>query len=83
VSSGHFDDNSERVEEEVDSSKGPATSSMDHLHRRARQPCPTKELEEPALQHRVSTGVDKEPIKGDCTPPTGPAQLAESGHQDH
>jgi hypothetical protein len=63
LAAGDLDDDTGIVEQEVDAGERAATSTMDHLGSRPRQPRTAYELEKAALEHRVSSGVDEEVVK--------------------
>ena len=63
VLAGDLDDNTVRLEAEVHAGDGPAVLPVHELGRRARQPGPSHEREEPALQHGVATGVNEQLIE--------------------
>ena len=69
VAAGDLHHDTGRFEEEVDAGDLSAAFAMDDLGPRPWQSCFPNELQEPALEHRVSAGVDEQALDLPAPPP--------------
>ena len=79
---GDLDDDTERVEQEVDASDVAIARAEHHLGARARQTRFADEFEESALEHGVASGIGQHLLHPQAAPSARPAKVCEPA-QDH